>query len=87
MSEYDPLRCLFCGEPCYPEDVADWEETVNLTPDLVVFGQSFFPLIEQLPTVGEEDGYNFCRLECFARWCWNHAREDATARQLVGAAS
>lgn len=77
-------RCLDCGKECFPLD-EDWPETVNLTPDVLWIGHEDIALDEQLPTIGENDGHSWCGLQCFARWCWNHARMDTTKRELVAA--
>lgn len=73
------LQCLFCGAECWPHD-REWQETTNLLPDAIMFGHCSHELTESLPDFPGVSSFNFCTLECFARWCWQHAVHDLRVR-------
>lgn len=64
-------NCRSCNAALNPNDDA-WQDTVNLTPDLLMIGNSvLFEFDEWQETVGAD----WCSAECFVRWLIRHVNE------------
>lgn len=63
--------CMGCGEPIDATPGGVWEESVNLTPDLLVIGQ--FHHFHGHDIVEADIAFDWCSLVCFCRWLYRAA--------------